>query len=192
MNMYCDAAALRNVLTTNAAHAPIFCFAAARGVVAQIPKSERSQEGADYWRTHGKSQPLPLRAVAQAVFGCPAATGAMEQDPHVTDKFVPLARSLTDRAFSEMSLLLRAHDFIPEDVPTLSDEELRAAIPRRLADEKLLEDVRVLEVDVEPPDDYDGEEYSDPVWVAQTSHGGIGGDTGGNISEAAEDVVAEA
>ncbi|CAN0026907.1 unnamed protein product [Ectocarpus sp. 6 AP-2014] len=129
----------------------------------EIPKSERAKEGADYWRTHGKSQPLPLRAVAQAVFGCPAATGAMERDPYVTDTFVPPERSLTDRAFSEMSLLLRAQlDLIPEHVPRLSDEELRAAIPRRLEDEKLLEEVHVLEVDVEPPNDYNGEEYSDP------------------------------
>ncbi|CAM9628292.1 unnamed protein product [Ectocarpus sp. 4 AP-2014] len=157
----------------------------------EIPKSERAKEGADYWRTNGKSQPLPLRAVAQAVFGCPAATGAMERDPYVTDTFVPPERSLTDRAFSEMSLLLRAQlDLIPEDVPRLFDEELRAAIPSRLEDEKLLEEVHVLEVDVEPPNDYDGEEYSDPEWVA--FRGGIGGAAEGSIAGPVEDVFAQA
>lgn len=173
--------------------APIYYFVAARGIVAQIPKSERAKEGADYWRTHGKSKPLPLRAVAQAVFGCPAATGATERDPYVTDTFVPPKRSLTDRAFSEMSLLLRAQlDLIPEDVPRLSDEELRAAIPSRLEDEKLLEEVHVLEVDVEPPNDYDGEECSDSEWVAQVFRGGIGGAAGGSIAGAVEDMFAQA
>lgn len=117
--------------------------------VRQIPTSKRCTGGADYWRTHGRLQPLPLRAVAQAVFGCPTSSGAMERDFSAGDMLVPCKRSSIDRAYFEMSFFLRAHyDQIPLDVPKLSDEEMMAAIPNRLKDEELLEEVRALDVDV--------------------------------------------
>ncbi|CAB1117218.1 unnamed protein product [Ectocarpus sp. CCAP 1310/34] len=145
-----------------------------------IPSDKRGKDAADYWSTpHGKSQPLPLRAVAQGVLGCPASTGAMERDFSIADMFMPRKRASVDPAYFEMSLFLRAqYDFIPDDVPKFANEaEQTAAIPNRLRDEKLLEAVRVLDVDVEEtsddPDDND-ELWSlkDPARVGDMEEGG--------------------
>ena len=157
----------------------VFCLCSSR-IDQQIPSDKRGKDAADYWSTpHGKSQPLPLRAVAQGVLGCPASTGAMERDFSIADMFMPRKRASVDPAYFEMSLFLRAqYDFIPDDVPKFANEaEQTAAIPNRLRDEKLLEAVRVLDVDVEEtsddPDDND-ELWSlkDPARVGDMEEGG--------------------
>lgn len=131
----------------------------------QVPKAHKTDNGAEYWRSHGKSQPLELRAVAQAVFGCPASAGVMERDFCIADFFMPRKRGSLDPGFLEMSLFLRAQfDHIPNDVPILSADAARDAIPNRFRDQTQLDDVRVLDVVVEE-ESIDDDEDVDLSWV---------------------------
>lgn len=100
---------------------------------------------------------MALRSVAQAVFGCPASAGGVERDFCIADFVMPRKRGSLDPAYLEMHLFLRAqYDFIPNDVPKLTDEEAKAAIPERLRDREMLDEVRLMDVD--PVDSSDSED----------------------------------
>ena len=63
---------------------------------------------------------------------------------------MPRKRGSLDPAFLEMCLFLRAqYDYIRSDVPTLSDEQAKAAIPNRLRDQAMLDEVNVLTFEAE-------------------------------------------
>lgn len=80
----------------------------------------------------------------------------MERDFCIADYVMPRKRGSLDPAYLEMELFLRAQfDFIPNDVPQLTDEEATAAIPERFRNREMLEEVRVMDVD---PDDSDESE----------------------------------
>ncbi|CAN0020461.1 unnamed protein product [Ectocarpus sp. 12 AP-2014] len=107
----------------------------------------------------------------------------MERNFSIADMFMPRKRASVDPAYFEMSLFLRAqYDFIPDGVHKFADEaEQTAAIPNRLRDEKLLEAVRVLDVDDEEssdaPDDDDGQwALRDPARVGDIEE--VAGESG--------------
>ncbi|CAN0189789.1 unnamed protein product, partial [Ectocarpus sp. 6 AP-2014] len=113
---------------------------------AQIPREERNENGADYWRLHGNKHPFALRLVAQVVYGVPASAGVMERDFCIADMFMPRKRASLDPAYLEMQLYLRAHyDHIPMDIPKLNDAAVAAAIPNRFTDPQAVKDVRILD-----------------------------------------------
>ncbi|CAB1096918.1 unnamed protein product [Ectocarpus sp. CCAP 1310/34] len=115
-------------------------------LAAQIPPEERTENGAEYWRLHGKKHPFALRLVAQAVYGVPASAGVVERDFSIADLFMPRKRASLDPAYLEMQLYLRAHfDSIPMDIPKLDDASVAAAIPDRFRDPQAVEEVRVLD-----------------------------------------------
>lgn len=124
----------------------------------QISRKKLPDNSADYWRgDHGKGQPAALREVAQAVFGCPASAGGVERDFCIADFVMPRKRGSLDPAYLEMELFLRAQfDFIPNDVPKMTDEAAAAAIPERFRNQEMLDEVRVLDVD--PDDSYRSED----------------------------------
>lgn len=81
---------------------------------------------------NGKVLLLAFQTVAQSVLGCPASTGAMDRDFNIADMFMPRKRHSLDPAYLEMSIFFRAqYDYIPCDVPELSYENARGAIPER-------------------------------------------------------------
>ena len=62
----------------------------------------------------------------QTVFGCPASAGVMERDFCIPDMFMPRKRGSLDPAYFEMSLFLRVeYNYIPDDVPRLSDDDTK-------------------------------------------------------------------
>lgn len=126
----------------------------------QIPRKDWPENSAEYWRLHGKSQPLALRSVAQSAFGCPASAGGVERDFCIADFVMPRKRGSLDPAYLEMELFLRAqYDLIPNDVNKLTtDEEVEAAIPERFRKKELVDEVRVLDVVVEDSSDEDENE----------------------------------
>lgn len=81
-------------------------------------------------RSRGTWTVLPTCALKAAngrlssVFSTPASVGVMERDLCIADVFVPSKRGGLDPANLKMALYLRGqlHD-IPQDIPTLSDEE---------------------------------------------------------------------
>lgn len=89
----------------------------------------------------------------------------MERDFCIADFFMPRKRGSLDLGFLEMSLFLRAQfDHIPNDVPILSADAARDAIPNRIRDQTQLNDVRVLDVVVEEESSDDDEDV-DLAWV---------------------------
>ena len=62
----------------------------------QIPRNQREDNAADYWRVHGKVLPRALRAVAQSVFGCSAAARVVERDFCIEDMLMPRRRDSLD------------------------------------------------------------------------------------------------
>ncbi|CAM9323849.1 unnamed protein product [Ectocarpus sp. 6 AP-2014] len=121
------------------------------------------ENGADYWTLDCKSLPLALRGVAQSGFGCPASAGGVERGFCVADFFMPSRRSSLDPAYLEMGLFLRAHERnIPNDIPTLTDAQQQAAIPNRFRKQDLLDEVKVLDVELDERSDGqngDAQEY---------------------------------
>ena len=110
---------------------------------ADIPNNQREDNGAEYWRLHGKRLPLALRAVAQSVFGYPASAGVKRDFCIVM--FMPRNRGSLDPANLEMSLFPRAqYDYTPCNVPKLSDDAAQLAILERCRDQTILDDVQVL------------------------------------------------
>ncbi|CAB1111867.1 unnamed protein product [Ectocarpus sp. CCAP 1310/34] len=111
----------------------------------------------------GKSLPLALRAVAQSVFGCPASAGGVERDFCVADFFMPGRRSSLDPAYLDVGLFLRVHKrIIPNDILTLTDAQQQAAIPNRFRKQDLLDEVKVLDVELDERSDGqndDAQEY---------------------------------
>jgi hypothetical protein len=149
--------------------------------VVQLTQQQRRLSAAEYWRLHGKDHPAALRAVAQAVFGCPASAGVIERDFCIADWFMPRKRGSLDPAFLEMCLFLRAqYDYIRSDVPTLSDEQAKAAIPNRLRDQAMLDEVNVLTFEAEEVSEDESDDLDD-VWVLPNPavSGGGGGHGGG-------------
>ncbi|CAM9846961.1 unnamed protein product, partial [Laminaria digitata] len=74
-----------------------------------------------------------LRSVAQSVWSAPASAAVLERDLCVADQVVSRQRGSLDPAFVEMLLFLRAGiDYIPREIPKLTDEQAAAAIPDRL------------------------------------------------------------
>ena len=157
------------------------------------PPPQRETNAADYWRLYGIELPLALRAVAQTVFGCPASAGVTEQDFCIADMFMPRKRGSLDPAYLDMSLFLRArYDYIPDDVPRLSDDDTKKAIPERFRDQTMLDDVNVLAY--VPDEGSDGDEdgtdqcvewvLPGPVRPEPTSHegGGAAARNGGRAS----------
>lgn len=133
---------------------------------------------AEYWRVHGSRHPLALRAVAQAVFGCPASAGVIERDFCIADWFMPRKRGSLDPAFLEMLLYLRAQfEYVGNDVPALSETQAKAAIPNRLRDQTALDDVKVLSFEPEEVSDDESEDLDAP-WVVETVAANGGGQGG--------------
>ena len=94
---------------------------------------------------------------------------------------MPRKRGSLDPAYLEMSLILRVqYDYIPRDVPRLSDNDTKKSIPERFMDRTMLDDVKVL--DYVPNEDPDGDEddrdqcaewvLPGPVRPEPTSHEG--------------------
>lgn len=102
----------------------------------------------------------------------------MERDFCSADWFMPHKRGSLDPAYLEMSLFLRAQfDYIPNDAPRLTEEQSEAAVPSRLRDQTMLDDVQVLDVVPGEKDTSDGEgDEDDAEWVLQglASHHGQG------------------
>lgn len=94
----------------------------------------------------------------------------MERDFCIADFVMPRKRGSLDPAYLEMQLFLRAqYDFIPNDVPKLTDEEATAAIPDRFRNREMLDEVCVLDVpEVEPEDrsEDDALEWAEPESAA--------------------------
>ncbi|CAM9121357.1 unnamed protein product, partial [Laminaria digitata] len=90
----------------------------------------------------------------------------MERDFCIADMFVPRKRGSLDPAFLEMSLFLRAqYEYIPDDVPRLSEEDATESIPERFRDRTMVDDVNVLDfVSEEESDDADAGEQG-VEWV---------------------------
>ena len=87
----------------------------------------------------------------------------MERDFSIAGMFMPGKRGSLDPAYLEMSLFLRAqYDNIPDDVPRLSDDDTKKAIPERFRDQTMLDDVKVLAYvpDEDPDDDEDDRDQS--------------------------------
>lgn len=132
----------------------------------QFGKDQKFLSAAEYWRLHGSKHPLALRAVAQAVLGCPASAGVIERDFCLADWFMPRKRGSLDPAYLEMLLFLRAqYDYIRNDVPTLSDEAAKAAIPDRLRDQTKLDEVKVLTFEAQVEEEVEMEKLG-PEWEA--------------------------
>ena len=95
---------------------------------------------------------------------------------------MPRKRGSLDPAFLEMCLFLRAqYDYIRSDIPTLSDEQAKAAIPNRLRDQAMLDEVNVLTFGAEEVSEDESDDLDD-VWVLPNpavSGGGGGGHSGG-------------
>ena len=157
-------------------------------ITVQIPREQRLiDNGADYWRLHGKPLPLALRAVAQGVFGCPAAAAGVERDFCIADFFMARKRGSLDPAYLEMELFLRAQfDFIPNDVPKLTDAEAEEAIPDRFRKQDLLDEVRVLDVLVDDSSDEDDDDVLE--WAEQASNGAATASGGAAVGAAGSTV----
>lgn len=133
--------------------------------VPQFSAEQKGLSAAEYWRVHGSRHPPALRAVAQAVFGCPASAGVIERDFCIADWFMPRKRGSLDPAYLEMCLFLRAQfGFISNDVPAMSAAEAKAAVPTRLRDQAKLDEVNVLSFEAEKESDVVVEDNDTP-WV---------------------------
>lgn len=148
----------------------------------------------DLWASKDMKQEYPLlAAVAQSVFGSPASAAAIERDFGIAAIMLTNKRSLTDAAFVEMMLFLRANfELIPEPgcIPEISAENIKATIPSRL---RTMEDIKAVEqlsqytkqvrasvltdsdVDVDDVDDED-EEDADAHAVVDTTAANCGGE----------------
>ncbi|CAN0467400.1 unnamed protein product, partial [Laminaria digitata] len=74
-----------------------------------------------------------LQSVAQSVLGAPASAAVLERDFCVAGQVVSRQRGSLDPAFVELLLFLRAGiDYIPREIPKLTDRQAAAAIPDRL------------------------------------------------------------
>ena len=103
-------------------------------------------------------------------------------------------RSSLDPAYLDISPVLRAqYDYLPDDVPRLSDDDTQKDITERFRDQTILDDVKVLDyVPDEECDDYEDDRdqsvewvLPDPVRPEPMSHedeGAAAGDGGGASS----------
>ena len=116
-----------------------------------------------------------LQSLAQAVFGAPSSAGVMERDFSVADMFQPRKRGSLDPAYLEMVLYLRGqlHD-IPRDIPQLTDEEARQAIPSRFTNSDMLNEVEALDYTPEPLNDPADEVMEDNLSSLDEDRGPVG------------------
>ncbi|CAN0174699.1 unnamed protein product [Scytosiphon promiscuus] len=92
-------------------------------------------QGASFWRGYGKKHFPIVVYVARALLGAPASSAVLERDFGEAGKLVNRQRSSLSPAYVEMLMYLRgALDAVPEDVPSLTEEAAKAAIPTRLVD----------------------------------------------------------
>ena len=123
--------------------------------------------GADYWRNHGHKHKPMLQSLAQAVFGALSSAGVMERDFSVADMFRPRKRGSLDPAYLEMVLYLlgQLHNIL-RDIPQLTKEEARQAIPSRFTNSDMLNEVEVLDYAPEPENDAADEVMEDDLsWL---------------------------
>lgn len=123
-------------------------------IVVQLPATDRfinTGEGlAEFWREYGSSNFSLLSVVARSVLGVPGCAAVAEHDfteVHggwtMADATNPARVADAEIAYGEVVLFLRAaFRNIPENVPRLSAEQLQRAIPRRLCDPKMREELR--------------------------------------------------
>ena len=156
-----------------------------RIAVLQFSVQHKGLDAAEYWRVYGSRHPLALRAVAQAVFGCPACAGVIERDFCIADWFMPRKRGSLDPAFLEMLLYLRAQfDYISNDVPSLTEQEAKVAVPNRLRDQAKLDEVNVLTFEAEEESADESEDLG-AEWV-QGVQGGEGSGSGASAPAPAQ------
>ena len=88
------------------------------------------------WRHVQVQKAFPLLTqVAFAVFGHPTSAGGIERDFGIASVMLTSKRSLTDAAFAEMVLFMRANLNLvprPENIPIIADDEITTHIPCRL------------------------------------------------------------
>lgn len=118
---------------------------------AQIPKEYRGidsgEELGNFWRTYGRRKFKLLSEVARSVLGAPASAALLGQrDFCEAEKLVSRQqRGPLDPAYAEMVLFLHGvYDYIPNDIPALSDEQAREAVPHRLKDPTMRRDLAEL------------------------------------------------
>ena len=95
----------------------------------------------------------------------------MERDFCIAGMFMPRKPGSLDPSYLQMSLFLPAqYDYIPDDVPRLSDDNTQKAIPERSKDHTIPDDVKVLGYapDEECDDDEDDRDQS-MEWVLPDS-----------------------
>lgn len=103
----------------------------------QLPSSERvidTGEGlAEFWRGQGTKRFRLVSVVARSVLGAPGCAAVVEDGFETGGWPVIPSRGPRDGAYAEMVMFLRGtFSTIPKEVPVLSAEQVRWAMPRRL------------------------------------------------------------
>ena len=108
-----------------------------------------------FWKKHGDTICPQLKPVAQAILGLPPASAVLERDFCIADAVKTRKRSSMCPAYVEMLLFCRAnYHLIPNRIPQLNADQIKAAIPARLTDPSKLGEVA--ELDVLPEADVSG------------------------------------
>ena len=103
----------------------------------------------------------------------------------MADWFMPRKRGSLDPAFLEMLLYLRAQfDYISNDVPSLTEQEAKVAVPNRLRDQAKLDEVNVLTFEAEEESADESEDLG-AEWV-QGVQGGEGSGSGASAPAPAQ------
>lgn len=86
-----------------------------------------------FWAGEGQSLYPHMARVARVLLSVPASSAVLERDFSMAGRVITGSRSRLGGEYTEMTLFLNGNqDYIPVEVPVLSDEQAKQALPRRL------------------------------------------------------------
>ena len=86
-----------------------------------------------FWAGEGRALYLNMARVARVLLSVPASAAVLERDFSTAGRLITGSRSRLAGEYVEMTLFLNGNkEYIPVEVPSLSESQMKEAVPRRL------------------------------------------------------------